>query len=229
MDIKTVTSRASRRPTRQGPHVRVHFDGGLGTVGWVAYDVSGVPCHAFGHADDVTYHTHNIAEVEAARRAMDFLASDAGLSWLAKQDNLSHIVLVGDSDLVIKFLQRAYSPQRPLFFTAVRHMWATAKLLPFPVEYLHVKRAHNTFADYMGRLARALGRIVSLCDVPTDVFNLHSSPAPAGGHFFAIPVARSDVELAQLPCAVCGGAGAPEATLICDLCGQPRHVQCAGL
>ena len=108
-------------------------------------------------------------------------------------------------------------------------MWDVAKKLPVPVEYLHVKRAFNAFADYMGRLARDLGRTVSLCDVPHDVLALHSSPAPAGGHFFAIPVARSDVELEQMPCAVCGGAGAPEATLICDLCGQPRHVQCAGL
>ena len=42
VSIKTMTTRASRRkPTRQGPHVHVNFDGGLGTVGWVASDISG--------------------------------------------------------------------------------------------------------------------------------------------------------------------------------------------
>ena len=83
VSIKTMATRASRRkPTRQGPHVRVHFDGGLGTVGWVASDVSGTPCHAFGRADSVEFHTHNITEVEAARQAMDFLASETGRAWL---------------------------------------------------------------------------------------------------------------------------------------------------
>ena len=115
-----MTTRASRRkPTCQGPHVRVNFDGGLGTVGWVASDISGTPCHAFGRADSVEFHTHNIAEVEAARRVMDFLASETWRTWLTIQESLSHVLLVGNSDLVIKFLQHAYQPQRPLFFTTV--------------------------------------------------------------------------------------------------------------
>ena len=88
----------------QGPHVHVNFDGGLGTIGWVASDISGTPCHAFGRADSVEFHTHNIAEVEAARQAMEFLASEIGRTWLMAQEGLLHVLLVGDSDLVIKFL-----------------------------------------------------------------------------------------------------------------------------
>ena len=99
-----------------------------------------------------------------------------------------------------------------------------AKSLPVPVEFLHVKRAGNTFADYMGRLARDLGRDVALCDVPLDMLALYSSPVSLGGHYFAIPIVRSYEELGQTPCTVCGGVGSPESTLICDLCGQPRHV-----
>ena len=105
VSIKTMTTRASRqKPTRQGPHVRVNFDGGLGTVGWVASDISGTPHHAFGRGASVEFHTHSIEEVEAARQAMDFLASETGHTWLAAQEGLLHVLLVGDSDLVIKFL-----------------------------------------------------------------------------------------------------------------------------
>ena len=84
--------------------MRVNFDGGLGTVGWVASDISGTPRHTFGRADNVEFHTHNIAEVEAARQAMDFLASETGHTWLTAQEGLLHVLLVGDSNLVIKFL-----------------------------------------------------------------------------------------------------------------------------
>ena len=111
-----------------------------------------------------------------------------------------------------------------MFFTAVQHIWTAAKSLPVPVEFLHVKRALNTFADYMGWLAHDLGCDVALCDIPPDMLTLYSSPAPMGGHFFAIPIVRSDEELGQAPCTVCGGVGSPESTLLCDLCGQPRHV-----
>ena len=84
--------------------MHVNFDGGLGTVGWVALDISGTTCHAFGRADSAEFHTHNIAEVEAAWQAMDFLGLEPGHTWLAAQEGLLHVVLVGDSDLVIKFL-----------------------------------------------------------------------------------------------------------------------------
>ena len=64
VSIKTMTTRASsRKPTCQGPHMRVNFDGGLRTVGWVASDISGTPFHAFDRADGVKFHTHNNVEV----------------------------------------------------------------------------------------------------------------------------------------------------------------------
>ena len=105
VSIKTMTTRASRqKPTCHGPHVRVNFDGGLGTVGWVASDISGTPRHTFGRADNVEFHTHNIAEVEAARQVMNFLATETGCTWLMAQEGLMHVLSVGNSDLVIKFL-----------------------------------------------------------------------------------------------------------------------------
>ena len=61
--------------------MRVNCDGCLGTVGWVATDISGTPCHAFGRADSVELHGHNTAEVEAAWQAMDFLALETGRTW----------------------------------------------------------------------------------------------------------------------------------------------------
>ena len=103
-------------------------------------------------------------------------------------------------------------------------MWTVAKSLPVPVEFLHVKLAFNAFADYMGRVAHDLGHFVALCNVLPDMLALYSSPAPMGGHSFAIPIVRSDEELVQVPCTVCGGVGSPESTLLCDLRGQSRHV-----
>ena len=73
----------------------------------------------------------------------------------------------------------------------------------------------------MGRLACNLGHDVALCNVPPDMLALYSSPAPMGGHFFANLRVRSDEELGQAPCAVCGGVGSPESTFLCELCGQP--------
>ena len=87
-----------------------------------------------------------------------------------------------------------------------------------------MKRAFNAFADYMGWLAHDLGHDVALYDVPPNILALYSSPAPMGGHFFAIPIVHSDEELREAPYTVCGGGGSPESTLLCDSCGQPRHV-----
>ena len=76
----------------------------------------------------------------------------------------------------------------------------------------------------MGRLAHDLGHDVALCNVLPDMLALYSSPTPMVGHFYTIPIVRFDEELGRAPCTVCGGVGSPEFTLICDLCGQPRHV-----
>ena len=84
-----MTTQASRKkPTFQGPNVRVHFDWGLGTVGWVLSDISGTPCHAFCKADSVEFHTHNIAYVETTWQAMNLLGSETGRTWLAAQEGL---------------------------------------------------------------------------------------------------------------------------------------------
>ena len=108
------------------------------------------------------FYTHNIAEVEAVLQTMDFMGSEVGLAWFAEQGDLSHVVLVGDSNLVIAVLQQAYTQQQPLFFIAMQNMWEVTKKLPVPVEYLHVKHVFNMFSDYMGCLAHDLSRDVSV-------------------------------------------------------------------
>ena len=63
------------------------------------------------------------------------------------------MVVHGDSQLVIKFLNRLNVPKKPAFVTLVVEIRALVAILPVPVKFVHVARAQNELADYMGRLA----------------------------------------------------------------------------
>ena len=71
----------------------------------------------------------------------------------------------GDSQLVIKFLNRLNVPKKPVFVTLVAEIRALLANLPVSVKFVHVARAQNELADYMGHLAEQQGHDVGLEDL----------------------------------------------------------------
>ena len=71
----------------------------------------------------------------------------------------------GDSQLVIKFLNRLNVPKKPVFVMLVAEIQALLATLPVSVKFVHVARAQNELADYMGRLAEQRGHDVGLEDL----------------------------------------------------------------
>ena len=59
----------------------------------------------------------------------------------------------GDSQLVIKFLNRLNVPKKLVFVMLVMEIRALLATLPISVKFVHVAHAQNELADYMGHLA----------------------------------------------------------------------------
>ena len=77
----------------------------------------------------------------------------------------------GDSQLVIKFLNRLNVPKKPVFVMLVAEIRALLATLPVSVKFVHVARAQNELADYMGRLAEQQGHDVGLEDLEHAVID----------------------------------------------------------
>ena len=77
----------------------------------------------------------------------------------------------GDSQLVIKFLNRLNVPKKPVFVMLVAEIRALLATLPASVKFVHVARAQNELADYMGRLAEQRGHDVGLDDLEHAVID----------------------------------------------------------
>ena len=77
----------------------------------------------------------------------------------------------GDSQLVIKFLNRLNVPKKPVFVMLVVEIRALLATLPVSVKFVHVARAQNNLADYMGRLAEQQGHDIGLEDLEHAVID----------------------------------------------------------
>ena len=71
----------------------------------------------------------------------------------------------GDSKLVIKFLNRLNVPKKPVFVTLIVKTRALLATLTVSVKFVHVARAQNKLADYMGCLAEQQEHDVGLEDL----------------------------------------------------------------
>ena len=77
----------------------------------------------------------------------------------------------GDSQLVIKFLNRLNVSKKPVFVTLVAEIQALLATLPVSVKFVHVAWAQNELADYMGRLAEQQGCDLGLEDLEHAVID----------------------------------------------------------
>ena len=112
--------------------------------------------------------THNVAELWAARDCLSYLQSDG----LLPQHKA--ILIRGDSQLTINFMLRRYKPGQE-FNATVRAMMNTCsnwrRSYKTSVQWEHVPRDHpkQSWADWIGRCARAANQDVNLWTLVSDV------------------------------------------------------------
>lgn len=134
------------------PIVQVHFDGaceparggGIATYGFVAegggfeYEESGLAVRPWSPRA-----TNNVAEYTAAIRALE---------WLRHQGFSGHVILVGDSQLVIRQMTGEYAVKAE----HLRAYWERLRNLASgftEVQFVWVPREENTRADALSKQA----------------------------------------------------------------------------
>jgi hypothetical protein len=71
---------------------------------------------------------------------------------------------------VIKLLNKVFSPRVPLFFEVCTEIWNQIKESGWKVQFLHVKRRYNCWADHVGRLVSKDRPQVHLADCDISSF-----------------------------------------------------------
>lgn len=65
---------------------------------------------------------------------------------------------------VIKLINKVFNPRVPLFFEVCSEIWEAIKSSGKLVQFTHVKRKYNVWADHVGRLVSADNPCISLAD-----------------------------------------------------------------
>jgi len=118
--------------------------------------------------------TNNVAEALGMLHGMRWLQDEWG--WLLKE--AGHVLVMGDSHLVISFLRREAVPSRRELVLATREAhdlvrsWQGVR-----VTYQHVPRERNQWADWLARQAHAHARDIPLGALVQDVAEGDSPPA----------------------------------------------------
>ena len=85
--------------------------------------------------------------MECLVRAMQYLSA----SKTSKPGEVVNIM--GDSRLVIAFMNREFSPNKKALASGVNTCRELARKIPGKVNYYHVYRENNTIADYLSKLS----------------------------------------------------------------------------
>lgn len=70
----------------------------------------------------------------------------------------------------MRFLNKVYEPRLPDFFESCEQVWRLVRSAGLRVQFVHVKRDLNVWADHVGRLASPLRPVVQLCDCAVETF-----------------------------------------------------------
>ena len=90
----------------------------------------------------------NAAELESLRRALE---------WLRKQHVCApHVVVYGDSDLTVRFMNRQAQPRLQKLALRVARCQDIRKGLPYKVHILYVPRGKNQLADWLSKVGGAI-------------------------------------------------------------------------
>ena len=80
------------------------------------------------------------------------------------------MLLLGDSELTLDFCTRKASPSKPELFRGLKWVTALWKKVSGPMVFQHVGCGNNQLADWLMRVAKALGQSAAVKKLlPNDV------------------------------------------------------------
>ena len=135
-----------------GSVVTVHFDGACqppkgGGVATYGYTIDGDRFHEEGHGPAVApwapHATNNVAEYVAAIRALE---------WLREHQYKGPVLVLGDSQLVIRQMKGEYEVRAEHLRQYHQHLHALVRSFS-EVEFVWVAREENARADALSKLA----------------------------------------------------------------------------
>lgn len=114
----------------------------------------------------------------------------------------------------------------PEFFEKLQSIRDFIKTHKLKVTFHHVKREHNSFADYMGRLATSLQRDVYLEDVDARWNQKLVLPELVAAY---TPYQGEREEFLSTNCYICNETTTLTDALTCDICSDCAHLRCLHL
>lgn len=108
---------------------------GLAASAFVVYEDDNV---IFKDAKVLGRATNNAAEYQAVIMA---------LMWLSQQPKVERVTFVGDSELVVKQLNKIYAVKSPDIIPLVAKVRDLVSAIPSPITFTHVRRELNSHAD----------------------------------------------------------------------------------
>ena len=117
--------------------------------------------------------TNNEAEVRAMRELVDVLCDMAATGQLL----VKYLVVVGDSEMAIRFVTREYKAKKHELAEAVKAVQEqVCGLKGYKVRFQHVLRSSNCVADWLAQVATRYQRDVDWREVLFDI--THDLPKP---------------------------------------------------
>ena len=223
-----------------GPFIHVAFDGGSrnseGTAGYVIGLSNGFELRRTGIYLGPN-HTVNDAEVVALQRALRAVVHAKNTGNLPDLP----IRVLGDSQLIMRFMLRIYrQPRKPFLYEVVQDVRKLIKNNNLRVAFRHVPRRLNSIPDAMCRAALAGKQDISYfegalpegaeplnvstlyeaveADATQDTIRRDSAPA--------ICAAWAE-HLRGKPCAECHSVRGEADMVVCDRCEECYHIPCA--
>ncbi|QQS44516.1 ribonuclease HI family protein [Candidatus Roizmanbacteria bacterium] len=136
-------------------NITVHTDGGsLNNPGQAAigFHIDEGSRRIHDHSEAIGIASNNVAEYTALIRALTYLRDKIAV----KELNVERILVIADSELMIKQVTGLYKVKNPDIRTLFNQVKVLEMELGVPISYKHVLRAENSEADAL--VKKALGR-----------------------------------------------------------------------
>lgn len=136
-------------------NITVHTDGGsLNNPGQAAigFHIDEGSRRIHEHSEAIGIASNNVAEYTALIRALTYLRDNI----TAKKIDIDTILVIADSELMIKQVTGLYKVKNPDIRTLFNQIKVLEMEIGLPISYKHVLRAENAQADAL--VKKALGR-----------------------------------------------------------------------
>lgn len=131
-----------------GQVAKAYFNGGLHKLGFVLHLPEADLQYTYGISNPVL--SINLPKLNTLLACVRYLATGDGMKWLHSCGCIGHILVHGDSQLVIKFINKMNMPEIPAFVMLVVETLAYVLSLLVLVKFVHIAWAQNELADHVG-------------------------------------------------------------------------------